>query len=791
MEPYVTVGLAGALVAALLWGVISRRRVRAASRLADSLRWRAAVDAVHGPCGLVDGQLRWQFINQRLADFFASSPDALLGQPVRNVVAASSWPSLAAELDLVVAGEQRHASSSASLRTGSTSELPVHLEAESIANSDLAVTGCLMTIRDETESQRQFHQLRLTERALHAATCAIVICDALEPDVPIVYANHAFELLTGYSATEVLGRNCRLLNEPEREQPALEEVRAALREHRETTVVLRNYRRDGSTFWNELTISPVSDSSGRVTHFLGMQDDVTERMEFAAEHERLLAESIVNEESAARAAKARETLLTVVSHELRSPLNAIRLWTSLLQSSPTVDADLVARAVEQIENGVTAQSRIIEDLLDVSRFESGRLELQRRAVELVELVRQAIGRNHPAAAEQGLALTFETAHPQATVLADPGRIDQVLQNLIDNALKFTPSGGLVEVSVVMLPKRVRVVVRDTGRGIAPEKLADVFQQFWQAEDRDTRTVGGLGLGLNLVRQIIENHDGVVEAHSDGLDQGASLMFELPLHATDRLPAAPLSPVIASGERLEGDVLIVDDDATTVEAIAIGLRMRGYAARVASGADQALGQIQERRPRLLISDLMMAGRSGFELMEAIRADEFENGFDRLPAIAITGRGGPNDRRDVRRSGFDRYLQKPVRMESLVTALEEILTSSRTTPGLRVLLACADRDRGEQLRQALAKHGHVVQVASSSADALALVDSNVPEALIAETELVDGPGETLLDSVYSDNSETLTALLGPFEPSVARGNPHAKLQSGDVTGIVRLLSRWLTL
>jgi PAS domain S-box-containing protein len=779
-------------VVALLWGIVWRQRARRVMRSPTDAPWSgpqlaAILNCVPVPCGIVATDLRWSAINDSFAQWLGLAPNQIIGHEVTRLVADGERADFRAELSSLLDGEHARIQRRLLLQVGDGEAFRCDVVAALLGSGE----GCVVSLWRDPEVHGRLGSLRLTERALQAATCAMVICDAQVDDYPMVYANAAFESLSGYGVSEILGHNCRMLNAPEADQPGLEEVRAALREHRRTTVVLRNYRKDGSTFWNELTISPVFDSAGVVTHFLGMQSDVTERMEMAAEHERLLATSVADQESAGRAAKARETLLTVVSHELRSPLNAIRLWTSLLQSSDSVDADLVRRAVAQIDNAVTAQSRIIEDLLDVSRFESGRLELQRTVMELVALVREVTDRNEPLAVDRGVSLEFESTDHEASVHADRGRLDQVLQNLLDNAIKFTPRGGQVRVSVALLETRVRVVVRDSGEGLAPDKLPDIFAQFWQAEHRDTRAHGGLGLGLNLVKQIVESHDGAVDAHSDGLGKGASIAFELPLVSTGKQAAVMAQPVAAVGERIEGDILVVDDDQTTVEVVAIGLRMRGYAVRVAADVPAALAQIQERRPRILISDLMMAGRSGFDLVEDVRREEFERGLDRLPAIAITGRGSPSDRRAVRASGFDRYLQKPVRMEALVDTMTGLIDAARSTVGAEVLVVSVDRDTGEQLRAALAKHGHQVQVASSAADALALAHDNAPEVLVTELELPDGSGESLLDSIYNENSSTMTVLFDAASEASERDDRHARLAPGDTDGLLRLLARWLTL
>lgn len=610
--------------------------------------------------------------------------------------------------------------------------------------------------RSRPERARLAH-LRLVERALHGAANSIIICDARREDLPMTYVNAAFEQLTGYRSAEVLGLNCRMLNDTDRDQPALQEVRDALRERRGTRVVLRNYRKDGSPFWNELTLSPMFDAAGELTHYIGTQVDVTERMEFAAERERLLAETLAERQRAERAATARDRLLAVVSHELRSPLNGIRLWTSLLQDTDHPDQELVRRAVANIESGVTAQARILEDLLDATRLESGGLQLERTPVDLVPLARRVVERNAPAAVEQGQQLTFAADVDEAIVLADRGRIEQVLQNLIDNARKFSEAGAATRVEVAISGDSAQLRVRDQGRGIAADDLGDLFDRFWQGARTGDREQDGLGLGLHLVRHLVEHQGGRVEAHSDGLGTGAELRIELPLHRRADDDAEQRPATSTDAPLPAGDLLVVDDDPATAEALALGLRMAGYEPRVARDVPTALAELDSRRPRALVSDLGIGTRSGFELAQRLRRLEFDQRLPRTPAIAISGRDLPEDARDSRAAGFDRYLRKPVAMRPLVAALRALLEADKA-PALDVLIVHGDRQAGERLRELLLGHGHSVQVAPDAAAALAQIAQHPVDAVVATATLPDGDGETLHASVQQTAPQTLAITLG---------------------------------
>lgn len=512
-------------------------------------------------------------------------------------------------------------------------------------------------------------QLRIQTRSLEAAGTGIVIADARRPDLPIVYVNSAFERLTGYSREEVLGKNCRFLNRLAREQPELEELRRALRAAKPCTVVLRNHAKDGTLFWNELAVSPVLDERGIPTHFIGVQSDITRKLELAGEAETALRSAHADRVRAAEAMRARDVLLATVSHELRSPLNSIRLWASVLHFGELANPLTAARAVAQIEASVETQNRLIEDLLDVSRSVSGKLDLERERVDLGAIALEVANGLRPTAAARGLALEFRPPTRVCEILGDRARLRQVARNLLDNAFKFTPRGGSVLIAVRAEGSEVELEVRDDGAGIAQDQLPRIFEQFWQGAAASPRRHGGLGLGLSIVRHVVEGHGGRISAASDGLGRGATFVARFPA----LLPGTPDPTGLqgggsaAAGAAGPGDVLVVEDEPDTAEALALALRLRGLDVRIALDVVSALAAIASRRPRVVISDLGMPELSGFDLIRRVRAEELANGLPRVHAIAISGLGGQADRRRVRRAGFDAFLRKPLSVESIVRTI----------------------------------------------------------------------------------------------------------------------------
>ena len=545
----------------------------------------------------------------------------------------------------------------------------------------------VLVMQDVTQELAREERLRIRTRSLEVAKVSLIIADARSPDLPIIYVNSAFEELTGYSAEEVLGQNCRFLNRNARDQASLETLRRALANAEEGHVTVLNHTKALEPIWIDLSITPVRDEHGTLTHFIGVQSDITERVRFAGERESLLEAALEARNQAEEAAKARASFLAVVSHELRSPLNSIRLWTSLLREQDSLDGPFVARATQHIERSVELQGRLVDDMLDVSRITSGILEIELEPLELGEIVRNTVDELRPRAEGLGIELRLDFIGDGAVDCeADPQRIQQVVRNLVENALKFTPPDGRVDVAVAHDPEQVTIAVSDTGRGLTAEETSHVFERFWQAEDDSARGFAGLGLGLSIVKHVVDAHAGTIDVESPGLGHGATFRVRIPRHRAGSRPASrpaarvhprpaarprsgpgesvqEVGGVAARAQETNGDVLVVDDDAATAEALALALAMRGHSARIAKDVESARREIALRRPRLVISDLMMPGVTGIEFVQGIRSEERESGLARIGALAISGRGNPSDRREILEAGFDAFLPKPVNIASL--------------------------------------------------------------------------------------------------------------------------------
>ena len=402
--------------------------------------------------------------------------------------------------------------------------------------------------------------------------------------------------------------------------------------------------------------------------FAGITQNITERKRAEVERERLLSE-------AQEANRLKDEFLATLSHELRTPLTAILGWSRLLQSS-NFDAAATVRALGTIERNAQAQTQLIDDLLDTSRIITGKLRLEVRPVNLVSVVAAAVETARPAADARDIRLQTQLDAQAGPISGDPDRLQQVVWNLLSNALKFTPEGGRVEVRLERVGSHVEITVADTGRGIAPEFLPHVFDRFRQADQTTTRMHGGLGLGLAIVRQLVELHGGSVHVESAGEGRGTSFTVSLPLQAqrqetpndTTRAHAAAYGygelqcPPELAGLR----VLVVDDEADTRELLAAVLNSCGARVTLAASAAEAFRHVERARPDVLVTDIGMPEEDGYSLLARIRELPRERGGE-IPAAALTAYARAEDRVRALRSGFQMHVSKPVEPAELITVV----------------------------------------------------------------------------------------------------------------------------
>ena len=394
-----------------------------------------------------------------------------------------------------------------------------------------------------------------------------------------------------------------------------------------------------------------------------LRREVAERRR--AEQER--AELLVREREANR---LKDEFLATLSHELRTPLNAILGWTKLLRGNALPPSG-VDRALEKVERNAQVQARLVEDLLEVSRITTGKLRLDIREMDLVALTGTALDSIRPTAEARGVRIERSFSDASLTTAGDPDRLQQVIWNLLSNAVKFTPAGGTVRIEVHRRGDVDELTVSDTGIGIDPAFLPNVFDTFRQADASSTRSHGGLGLGLSIVRHLVEVHGGSVSARSAGIGQGATFTVRLPVRTIVAREAAVAGGAAAGRAGLLGGyrIVVVDDDTDARELLQSVLSGAGAEVHVASSAEEAVAACQREHPDAVVSDIGMPGRDGYSLMRELRASA--NGLSPRVAVAVSAYAGTQDRQQALDAGFQRHLAKPIDPATLVQTLRDLL------------------------------------------------------------------------------------------------------------------------
>ena len=504
----------------------------------------------------------------------------------------------------------------------------------------------------------------------------------LDPNGYILTWNSGAERIKGYRAVEIIGQHFS------RFYPA-DAIASGWPNHELDTAATEGrfedegwrLRKDGRRFWANVVITALRDPSGRLRGFAKLTRDLSERRKVEAHDARrdqmLDAERSARME-AQRAARIKDEFLATLSHELRSPLSAILGWTQILRAPHTLRPQDMARGLEVIERNARAQVKLIDDLLDLSRIMAGRVALDLQDLEISDIVGGAVESSQPTAMLRGVRLEAVLDRAGAVVRGDGVRLQQIIWNLLSNALKFTPKGGRVRVLSRRLHSQIEISVSDTGIGIPAEYLPQVFDRFSQKDSTPSRQHGGLGLGLAICKQLVELHGGTICADSKGEGQGTTFTVTLPLATAGdaRMPIGdtPLrssecvNPLLPD---LNGStILVVDDEADSRELVQRILADHGAQVTAVGSAQDALRTLETHVPDVIVSDIGMPGMDGYQLMRRIRAGERDDA--RVRALALTAFARKEDQERVIRAGYQAHLAKPFDAPELVIAVSELLT-----------------------------------------------------------------------------------------------------------------------
>jgi PAS domain S-box-containing protein len=533
------------------------------------------------------------------------------------------------------------------------------------------VVGASKIVRDITERHRADFLARQLAAIIESSQDGII---GLDVNCNVTSWNRGAERLYGYAADEMIGNSISKLSPSDRldEEPVLmARIIAGERvEHYET----KRQTKNGTVIDVSLTWSPIQGAQGEIIGASKIARDVTERIRMQNERVQLLESERAARTEAERATRLRDEFLAIVSHELRTPLNGIMGWAQLLKRSMiSNDPNVLAEAAEAIERGTRSQAQLIDDLLDMNRIMTGKLHLDIRSVQLAAVIESALSTLKPAAEAKGIRLQTTLATNVAPIRGDPTRLQQVIWNLISNAVKFTPKGGKIQVLLERINSHIEISVGDTGIGIKPDFLPHVFERFRQADSSTSRRHGGLGLGLAIAKQIVELHGGSISAESRGEGQGSTFHVSLPISIINRpaeVEAEVVNTIQTDEDALKGiRVLIVDDDPNAAEVIRRMLESCGAAAFAANSGEEALTSINQMRPDVILSDIGMPRMDGYEFIGALRKTG-----DVTPAIAVTAFARPEDRIRSLQSGFAMHISKPIDLRELTTVMQAVLRST---------------------------------------------------------------------------------------------------------------------
>ena len=611
---------------------------------------------------------------------------------------------------------------------------------------------------------RSESELRLRDRAVSSATNGIVIADAEKDGFPIVYVNQGFEKITGYTPQDSIGRNCRFLQGKKSDPKLVAQMRRALNARSECRVTIANYKKDGALFWNDIHITPVEDESGTVTHFIGVQNDVTSRKRV---EERLRRA----EQKATSASEAKSAFLANVSHELRTPLTAILGFADVLSNRLDDEEDL--DSAQTIRRNGDYLLELVNDILDLTKVEADRLEVHPKECDLPELIYDVRKLMQLRAQQSGipLELVFESKIPR-TFETDRIRLRQILVNLLSNAIKFTEEGCVklivdcrcADGHAVAL--RFRVV--DTGIGMSKQTIAKLFQPFSQADFDVTQRFGGTGLGLSISKRLTDSLGGELAVESE-FKRGSTFTLTLPCISQevelvdawdyDHAPLTEKKPI----GRLAANILVADDRRDIWRVAKFFLEEAGGTTHIAEDGQQALDLVEQHEADgspfdLILMDMQMPVLTGYDATRELR----NRGFT-APIIALTAGAMKGDREKCLMAGCTDYFAKPIDGPQLVDLVRMHLPQTEPPYGksdcesqkrepqksepipLRVLVVEDSSDVARLMRKLLSSYGHEVETALSGAEALEVAADFQPEVYLLDLTLPDMNGFELMNEL----------------------------------------------
>ena len=524
-----------------------------------------------------------------------------------------------------------------------------------VRSADGTLLGFSKVTRDLTERRRQEDALRQSEERFRLLVdgvrdYAIIMLDATGH---VQTWNAGAQAIIGYSAAEIIGSHFSRFypdDAMDTGRPGLELTEATANGRFEEEAW--RVRKDGTRFWASVILTPLRNADGELAGFAKVTRDITDRQRLA---------------TLVRKTREMTEFLAMLSHELRNPLAPIRNAVAVLDMASNADASVVWSR-ELIGRQVTHLARLVDDLLDVSRITSGKIALSKERIDIRSVVSQAVESCNSEIDARHHTLSISMPESPVIVRGDHTRLLQIITNLLNNAVKYTPAGGTLKLTLSATPTTVALRVADSGMGLRVDQLERVFELFTQGERSLARSEGGLGVGLTLVRRLVELHGGTVTAFSDGVGLGSTFEVLLPLVAEERVPEAVNDHVTAVNEPYASHrILIVDDNSDALTSMERLLQLRGHEVQSAADGPSALRTVTEFQPELVLLDIGLPGMSGYDVARSIRRNH-QN--DTIVLCATTGYGQYEDRRRSRDAGFDHHLVKPVEFAAIETVIASL-------------------------------------------------------------------------------------------------------------------------
>lgn len=719
-------------------------------------RW--LLDSLADGVVLIDEDWRVAYVNAAAESLLSIEDEAVRGQPATGELlnVPSGWMSL---LDQTM--RSRESGKLATIQLV-LSERHRYYEGEVHASP---TGGIALLFRDVTDLKEDEEVLRLRDRAIAATPNGVIITDATQPDNPVIYVNPAFEEITGYSAEETLGRNCRFLQGEDRDQPGLQEIRDAVREGRSCTAMLRNIRKDGTPFWSELSIAPVRDEAGELTHFVGIQLDVTSRKrvqdDLVERNEELKAarDELAKRNAELReATRAKDRFMATMSHEMRTPLNAVLGYVELLNLGVAGELTDEQRAqLARISASGRALLDLINDVLDFTRAEAGRLSIEARPLNARAVLEEAIELVRVQAEGKGISIeVVQPAEPLPWVMADFRRLRQILTNLLSNAVKFTMEGSITVTFSAAEDDLLSITVRDTGIGIDSEQLRHVFTEFYQADSNLTREYGGTGLGLAISKRLAQLLGGDITAESEvGKGSAFTLTLRTASPAERRRQAAapekrvedigderPLTvgvPVVAFGE----DEAVLDSLRRQLEP---GVRLIGT---TVAGSVPDLARRESAT--LVVLDIGCQQGAGWEAAHALREDAALDDVAMLllPGLPTSFEHGAPGALDL---GWVAVVPKPYAADQLTRVVARAGRSADSPEGMPqdILVVDDDPDARQIAARVLGAGGATVRESPDGEAGLLAMREKAPDVAVLDLMMPVLDGFGVLAAMRSDPS-----------------------------------------